>query len=461
MSLQPGSGSGSDSGSGSEKRKKSYDSEINLVDDTPLKKGRREELSSEIPSKEKLLEAIPEMKQRIWSECPDEQMDAMMHFTNLLGSIEPPRPIDEVIEAEVVPRFVQFLDMYDKPDLQFEAVWSLTNIASGKSHHTRVVVEHGAVPLLVKLLILSNNEDVIEQVVWAISNIAGESPKYRDLVLEEGVLLPLISLLGPPLPTMSMLLTTTWTLSNLVRGKPHVQFKQVEPLMPVLKTLIDMDNEEVLLNACSALYFLSNVSAGATQAIIEAEVCPKLVELLLYSSDSVSLLALQTLGNIAAGNDAQTQHVIDNQFLPPVRLLLFLTRERNEIIFRKACWAISNITAGNRTQIQAVIDAEIFPILVGFFCHHHADSDFDIKKEVVWAITNATRRGSADQIMDLADQGCAKPLSELLTHPNPEIVAMTRRREINERAVRIFKTLNFWAENDLEDHMKLQDLGIW
>lgn len=118
MSLQPGSGSGSDSGSGSEKRKKSYDSEINLVDDTPLKKGRREELSSEIPSKEKvcmhlfshnffflsylflfsnvflplnlvyqLLEAIPEMKQRIWSECPDEQMDAMMHFTNLLGSI--------------------------------------------------------------------------------------------------------------------------------------------------------------------------------------------------------------------------------------------------------------------------------------------------------------------------------------------------------------------------------------
>lgn len=48
---------------------------------------------------------------------------------------------------------------------------------------------------------------------------------------------------------------------------------------------------------------------------------------------------------------------------------------------------------------QAVIDAEIFPILVGFFCHHHADSDFDIKKEVVWAITNATRRGSADQIM--------------------------------------------------------------
>ncbi|KAG5094380.1 hypothetical protein JHK84_049968 [Glycine max] len=438
MSLQPGSGSGSDSGSGSEKRKKSYDSEINLVDDTPLKKGRREELSSEIPSKEKLLEAIPEMKQRIWSECPDEQMDAMMHFTNLLGSIEPPRPIDEVIEAEVVPRFVQFLDMYDKPDLQFEAVWSLTNIASGKSHHTRVVVEHGAVPLLVKLLILSNNEDVIEQVVWAISNIAGESPKYRDLVLEEGVLLPLISLLGPPLPTMSMLLTTTWTLSNLVRGKPHVQFKQVEPLMPVLKTLIDMDNEEVLLNACSALYFLSNVSAGATQAIIEAEVCPKLVELLLYSSDSVSLLALQTLGNIAAGNDAQTQHVIDNQFLPPVRLLLFLTRERNEIIFRKACWAISNITAGNRTQIQAVIDAEIFPILVGFFCHHHADSDFDIKKEVVWAITNATRRGSADQI-----------------------IAMTRRREINERAVRIFKTLNFWAENDLEDHMKLQDLGIW
>mmetsp|Transcript_16449 Transcript_16449/g.22734 ORF Transcript_16449/g.22734 Transcript_16449/m.22734 type:complete len:539 (-) Transcript_16449:1077-2693(-) len=362
------------------------------------------------------LEGLPHMVTGVYSEDTALQLENTTHFRKLL-SIERSPPIEEVIAAGVVPRFVQFLQRNDSPQLQFEAAWALTNIASGTSDHTRVVIDHGAVPIFVQLL-QSMSDDVREQAVWALGNIAGDSPPCRDLVLQHGALMPLLHQHNDPNCKISMLRNATWTLSNFCRGKPPPPFDQVSPALPTLTRLITLSDEDVLTDACWALSYLSDGTNDKIQAVIDAGVCRRLVELLLHTSAAVLIPALRTVGNIVTGDDFQTQMIIGCSALPC--LLALLTNQHKKSIKKEACWTISNITAGNKDQIQAIVDANIIPPLIQLL----GTAEFDIKKEAAWAISNATSGGTHQQIKYLVQMGCIKPLCDLLTCQDARIVTV-------------------------------------
>jgi importin subunit alpha-6/7 len=218
-----------------------------------------------------------------------------------------------------------------------------------------------------------------------------------------------------------MVRNATWTLSNFCRGKnPPPNWHQIQPALPVLAKLTFSLDEEILIDACWAISYLSDGPNEKIQAVIETGIPRRLVELLMHPSTSVQTPALRSVGNIVTGDDLQTQVMINAGALPALVNLLTSAKDG---IRKEACWTISNITAGNTDQIQAVIDAGIIPPLIQLL----SQSDFKTRKEACWAVSNATSGGLSkpEQIRYLVEQGCIRPLCDLLTCMDNKIIQVS------------------------------------
>jgi len=192
----------------------------------------------------------------------------------------------------------------------------------------------------------------------------------------------------------------------------------VSKALPVLAKNIYAQDLDTLVDATWALSYLSDGANDHIQAVIEAGVCRRLVDLLSHTSTSVQTPALRCIGNIVTGDDLQTQVVIASGALP---FLIPIFRSHKEGLRKEACWTLSNILAGTPKQIQAVMDAELWPELVRTL----ATAEPRTRREACWAVSNATSAASADQVKYMVEHDTLGPLCSMLEMLDNRVIKVT------------------------------------
>lgn len=362
---------------------------------------------------------IPQLYNSIttYSDVNDPSvLEGIRAFRRLL-SVESNPPCQQVIDSGALPHFVRLLAC-DNAEIQFEAAWALTNVASADSDCTTAVADSGAIPHLVALL-RSGDPNVREQCAWCLGNISGDSPTLRDTVLQSGAMEGILLNIAQP-ASPGLLGNVVWTLSNLCRGKPQPDLHMVSPAVPHLASLLTNPStpEDVMVDVAWALSYLSDGDDRRIQACQDANITSRLVELL--SSDQPNLITpcLRTLGNFVSGSDGQTQAVVDANVLGMMKHLL---GHRRKNIRKETCWLLSNIAAGTHTQIGAVIQRTG---LISAVVDALNNDQWEVRKEATWVISNVCTGGTTQHIESLVEAGAIEAICGIMDCADAKIIAV-------------------------------------
>jgi hypothetical protein len=132
-----------------------------------IPKAVKEPMQEDIKSKELSLVDLPLVLAEFNSTDPEVCLSGLTKMRLLLAK-DTDSPIQELIDAGVVPRLIELLKYKGKSAIQLEAAWCISNIAAGEEKHVKAIVESGGIYALMSVLESphrKNQEPVLSDVI--------------------------------------------------------------------------------------------------------------------------------------------------------------------------------------------------------------------------------------------------------------------------------------------------------
>ena len=222
------------------------------------------------------IENFFDLIQLIYSDNDFNVLFAVVGFRKMMSLLKNP-PVQSVIDANLLPLFLNLLTRKDIPRIQFEALWTLTNIASGKEDYVSALLDKGAIQSFVMVITEDNEPQVKEQAIWALGNIAGDENFFRNQILRIGAIDPICSCLESAEKNTQFVRNAIWCLANLTRGRPLPSEKDMYRMIPVVCEVLNNTMDEILTDACWCISYISDGGVRTIPQIMETGITERLV----------------------------------------------------------------------------------------------------------------------------------------------------------------------------------------
>ena len=311
--------------------------------------------------------------------------------------------IEEICQTEVISHIPQWLNRYDHTQLQYEAAWICTNIAS--SERCSLLCEIAALAPLVSLL-ASDRLEIRGISAWALGNVAANSSEERDALIGLGTLQGLVQALNCPIKPKEKA-NTIWAITNVLRKKPLPEFDTVRSAFSVILPSLNIKTAYPLVDILWAIngYILN---PEITEYLTSKEVVGTLVSILSVKDKEVKLMGCKIIGGICAGSGVHVQILLEANVTPSLSKLVY--SKKSSALRKEAAWAFANICSETDKQLDYLLNAKVFERII-----ECAERDsVKVRGECAWVLCNASAVARPDQMVKLVEFGVLRALVSLL-----------------------------------------------